>query len=206
MTILKFLLIDAVFLLVGLPLLWNLRKGKDQTPFFGKLNSENMLDQSLTRLPMLEELLDLEALARTEGSGIDFPSLIGLWRFALVWKKGIDKEDSISSSLLRLFTASLELRENNHEPRKFNIVNSIEFGALSIRFIGFGELKETQPLLKFFFETIELKLGSNILFSRLLNIPDEKNRPFFALIAIEESGRWLSARGRGGGLALWLKD
>ena len=35
---------------------------------------------------------------------------------------------------------------------------------------------------------------------------EERNMPFFALIAMEERGQWLSARGRGGGLALWLRD
>ena len=29
---------------------------------------------------------------------------------------------------------------------------------------------------------------------------------FFALIAVDPNGKWLSARGKGGGLALWVKD
>ena len=59
--------------------------------------------------------------------------------------------------------------------------------------------------MPFFFESIELKLGTRILLRRSLDIPDENNRPFFALIAMEETSKWLSARGRGGGLAVWRK-
>ena len=208
MTLSKFLLVDGVLLLLGLPLLLILQGGKRKSPLFGKLNSNKVLGKATTSLPTLKELLDLERLARKEGSGIEFDCLIGLWKFVSVWKQSTDQEDSISSSLLRLFSASLELKKDqgNAELMRFDVINSIRFGDLLIRFVGFGELKGSQPLLPFFFERIELKLGSNVLFSRSLDIPDEKNRPFFALIAMEENGEWLAARGRGGGLALWLKD
>ena len=66
-------------------------------------------------------------------------------------------------------------------------------------------MKGKQPLLAFYFNCIEFKAASNVLFSRSLEIPDENDRPFFALISMEENGYWLSARGRGGGLALWVK-
>ena len=203
----NFLLIDIALLLLGFPLLWILQKGKGQSSFLGNMKSNEILDETSRSIPNLKELLELEKLARKEGSGIELDSLIGLWKFISVWKRGTDNEDSISSSLLRLFSASLELRKRktNEEVLQIEITNSIEFGALSIRFIGFGELKGSQPLLPFFFESIELKLGSRILLRQSLDIPDEKNRPFFALIAIEETSKWLSARGRGGGLALWLK-
>ena len=38
-----------------------------------------------------------------------------------------------------------------------------------------------------------------------MSMPEENDKPFFALIAIGHNGEWLSARGRGGGLALWHK-
>ncbi len=204
----KFLLIDAAVALVGFSLLLAFQTVKHQHSLLGKTNNKDILDQAQIGLPALEELLDLEILARKEGSGIQFDSLIGLWRFVSVWKQGTDQEDSISSALLRLFSASLELSkdETSDELNRFNIINSIQFGSLLIRFTGSGKLKQPQPLLPFFFKCIELKLGNIVLFSRTLDTPEEKNMPFFALIAIEESGGWLSARGRGGGLALWMKD
>ena len=123
--------------------------------------------------------------------------------FFPVWKQTNDNEDLISSSLLRLFVASLEIKQD--EPNQFCITNSIQFGSLSIRFSGYGQLKGKQPLLPFYFDCIELKASSSVLFSRSLEKPEGKNMPYFALISIEENGKWLAARGRGGGLALWVK-
>ena len=208
MTFTNFVLIDGAFLLLGFSLLLIFQRKKGLASPFSILNRDIIFDETSISIPSLKELLELETFARKQGSGIEYSSLIGLWKFAYVWKKGTDKEDSTSSSFLRLFSASLELREKScrEELFKFGMINSIQFGSLQVRFVGSGELKGTQPLLPFFFERIEIKLGDRILLSRTLDLPDEKNRPFFALIAMEDSGRWLSARGRGGGLALWLKD
>ena len=203
----KFILIDAAFLIVGFSIVLFLQ-GKKTTPsLLGEFKDSISPDQILTSFPSLSELLELETLARTEGSGIEFDSLNGLWKFVSVWKQGTDQEDSMSSSLLRLFSASLELRKqkNNEQLSKFDITNCIRFVFLSISFIGSGQLTGSQPLLSFAFERIDLKLGNNVVLSRLIAVPDEKNRPFFALIAMGKTSQWLSARGRGGGLALWLK-
>ena len=86
------------------------------------------------------------------------------------------------------------------------IITSIQFGLVSIKFSGAGYLKGKQPLLTYFFNLIELKSGSNILLARRLKEPADKEKPFFSLIASEDNGRWLSARGQGGSLLLWLKD
>ncbi|AAP99716.1 MULTISPECIES: hypothetical protein [Prochlorococcus] len=204
----KFLLIDCALVLIGLAWILILQFQKDQTSLVLNLNGNKKIDQRFTKFPSLDKLLELEKLSRQKGSGIELDSLIGLWKFVSVWKKGTDNEDKMSSSLLRLFSASLELKKQqvNEDLLKFDLSNSIQFGKLSIRFIGSGWLKGSQPLLPFFFERIELKLGEIILFSRALEIPNEKDSPFFALIGMGDHGEWLSARGRGGGLALWTKD
>ncbi len=208
MLLTKFLIIDLTLILIGLPIILILQGGINKPSIFKHGNESNLPDKSSINIPSISELLELEITARSKGSGIEYSSLIGLWKFVSVWKPGTDNEDSIASSLLRLFSASLELRENQTDKdcSKFDIINSIQFGSLSIRFIGYGNLKGSQPLLPFFFENIELRLGENVLLSRSLDIPNEKDKPFFALISMQEEGKWLSARGRGGGLALWLKD
>ena len=63
--------------------------------------------------PASQELLNLEALARKQGSGIEIHALNGLWKFVSVWKQGQEKEDFFSSLMLRFFSASLELRQEN---------------------------------------------------------------------------------------------
>ncbi len=159
-------------------------------------------------LPSLDELKELEKKARIEGSGIEFDSLLGLWKFNSVWKQGSDKEDSISSTLLQVLSASLELKKSNQNQQgeKFTIANAIKFGLLTLRFSGFANLERRQPLLPFYFDRIQIKLASVTIVNTSLPAPDQKGRPFFALIAIDPNGRWLSARGKGGGLALWIQD
>ena len=204
MPLIKLIAIDFAFILVGIFLLFLLKQGGEKISIIDNFNSKKIIYDPSLKIPNLTELLKYENSARKKGSGIEFDSLIGSWQFTSVWKSNSDKQDKIASSLLRLFNATLEIKNNSD--KKYGLINSIEFGILKISFIGSGELKGNQPLLPFYFEIIELKLRNKILLSRLLKIPEVKNRPFFALIAKDEKGKWLSARGRGGGLALWVKS
>ena len=166
------------------------------------------MDDKRMALPSLDKLKELEKSARVEGSGIKFESLFGLWKFNSVWKQGSDKEDSISSTLLQVLSASLELKKDtqNPEEEKFTIANAIKFGLITLKFTGYANLERKQPLLPFSFDYIQIKLASLTILQRSLPTPDLKRRPFFALIAIDSKGKWLSARGKGGGLALWVQD
>ena len=204
MNLTKFLLLDCGIIILGIPLLLLFHGNKTKASLLEKVYGANNLNATYNSLPSQQKLLELEKAARKDGIIIKSPSLVGLWKFLYVWKQGSNKEDLISSSLLRVFSASLEIKEA--ESNQFAITNSIQFGLLSIQFSGAGNLIGKQPLLAFFFDCIELKAGTNILLSRSLEIPEEKNRPFFGLISIEKDSKWLSARGRGGGLALWVKD
>tara|TARA_B100000965_G_C19591454_1_gene758143 strand:+ start:2240 stop:2728 length:489 start_codon:yes stop_codon:yes gene_type:complete len=158
--------------------------------------------------PSLDKLLELEKIARIDGSGIEYESLSGLWKFNSVWKQSSDKEDYISSTLLQVLSASLELKEDSQDGKKsqFTIINSIKFGLLLLRFIGKANLERKQPLMPFSFDSLEIKLISKTIFKKSLPKTEKKKRPFFALIAIDSNGKWLSARGKGGGLALWKKN
>ena len=159
-------------------------------------------------LPPLSKLRELEKKARVEGSGIEFDSLLGDWKFNSVWKQGSDKEDTVSSTLLQVFSASLELKRDtqNPEEKNFIITNSIKFGLLSLKFIGIANLERKQPLLPFSFDFIQINFFTFNILKRSLPKTDKKKRPFFALIALDSDNNWLSARGKGGGLALWVRN
>jgi len=43
------------------------------------------------------------------------------------------------------------------------------------------------------------------IFDMDLKKPEDKKMPFFSLIGISTKDNWLCARGRGGGLAIWVK-
>ena len=64
----------------------------------------------------------------------------------------------------------------------------------------------TRPLLPFFVENLLINIGNFNLVKKLLKKPEEKKMPFFSLIAIGKEKNWMCARGRGGGLAIWIKS
>ena len=209
MNISKFLLIDAGLVIAAIPILFVLKgMNKRQSSFLQSSNEKELLEKISINLPNKEKLLNLEELARSEGSGIEFDSLVGNWKFVSVWKNDTDGEDSFFSLLLRFFSANLEFKKDisPQDQIKFSISASIQFGLFSIKFSGSGYFKGKQPFLPFFFNLIEFKSGSNVLYSRSIKEPVEKETSFFALIASDEREGWLSARGQGGAIILWLKD
>ena len=73
-------------------------------------------------------------------------------------------------------------------------------------FIGSAELKGLRPLLAFYFEKLKISINSFPIFNKELKKPEEKKMPFFSLVGISTKDNWLCARGRGGGLAIWVKS
>ena len=160
------------------------------------------------KLPQYKEIKTLETISKKDGSSIGYEDLIGTWKFNSVWKKGSEKIDNISSSILQVLSAKLELKKNISQNKSFDftIKNSISFGILLIIFCGKASLKGPRPLLPFFFENLIINFGSFTLVKKSLKKPEEKQMPFFSLIAISKENNWMCARGRGGGLAIWIKS
>ena len=203
----KFLLIDAALAISAIPLLYLIDGKINTSHFLRSFNKEKIVKNTAVKFPDKEKLIQLEKIAENQGSGIDFDSLIGNWTFISVWGKDFCKEDTIFSSLLRLFSAKIKFKDfSTRYTKKYHVMSSIQFGLLTIEFSGSGCLKGKQPILVFFLNQIELKSGSKTLFSRTLREADEKQNSFFNLIAIEENNKWLTARGRGGAVVIWLKD
>ena len=159
-------------------------------------------------LSQYKEIKNLESISKKEGSGIGYGDLIGTWKFNFVWKKGSKEIDNISSSILQVLSAKLELKKTNSQNNivDYKIKNSVSFGILSIIFYGQASLKGTRPLLPFFFENLIINIGNFTLVNKPLKKPEEKQMPFFSLIAISKEKNWMCARGRGGGLAIWIKS
>ncbi len=208
MNISKFLLIDAVLVIAAIPLLFFVSGGKRKSPLLRSSSKEELLRKASCKLPDKEKLRELEKFAIKQGSGIEFDSIIGTWKFISIWKKDNDEEDPVFSSLLRVFSAKIEFKKDllTENPTELSVITSIQFGLFSIGFSGTGHLKGKQPLLTFSLNLIELKSSSNILLRRSLKEPEEKEKSFFAMIALEENDELLYARGQGGEVVIWLKD
>ena len=205
MSLTKLLLIEAALTITAISILFLLQS--KTSPVESSIK-DKLLKNTPFKLPGKEKLLELEKLAISKGSGIEYNSLIGDWKFISILEKNNDYKDSVFSSLLRVFSATLKFKEafSTEHPTNYLIKTSIQFGIISMEFSGSAYLKGKQPLLSFFFDLIEFKLGSVILLSRSLNEPVDENKPFFSMIASKSSEGWLSARGQGGALVIWNKD
>ena len=157
-------------------------------------------------LPDIKEIKQLEKISQKEGSGIVYEELLGIWKFQFVWKKGSDEIDNISSSILQVLSAKLELKKNLEDPLNFEIKNSINFGLFNIIFLGNASLKGLRPLLPFYFEILNVNIGNFPILKKTLKKPENKKMPFFSLIGLSKEDNWMCARGRGGGLAIWIKS
>ena len=161
-------------------------------------------------LPMTSNLpldgvavLKLERNARHQGTGLMLKALTGCWRLKTTWSRQGTAAPMATSLLLRALQARLDLEMHESELR---IANQISLGPLQLRFEGSANLLGRRPLLQFSFSTVQVKLGSILLLERTLAQPEPQRMPFFALIGMGKDANWLCARGRGGGLALWVKE
>lgn len=157
--------------------------------------------------PDADSLRVLERESQRAGSGLRRDDLIGAWRLKQVWGKGRSDPSRAAGVSLRALSASLELLPA--EDGSLNIHNSVALGALKLVFLGSAHLRGRRPLLVFTFHALRVSLGVQTLLCLALPRSVEGRQPFFALIASRSTTaghRWLAARGRGGGLALWIHD
>jgi hypothetical protein len=154
-------------------------------------------------------LLQLETRSRQQGSGISQPDLTGCWRLVDLWDR-LASPQAAQARLLQGLQAKLEVQRvapaaAQRSRRPAAAQQRAAGHALELAFHGPGWLQGRRPLLRFRFEAIQLSLGSWRLWQQSLPAPAQGKGPFFALIATgsDEQGRWLLARGRGGGLARW---
>ena len=166
------------------------------------------MNSKSNQLPDFNKIIDLEKFANKSGSGISLENLFGYWNLRYVWKKGNENVDNISSSFLQILSANFQLSKLDSEDENlgFAIKNSIRFGLLSIAFKGEAFLKGKRPVLFFYFNKVIINISKLKIVEKDIQKPDVKKLPFFALIALGKNNDWLCARGKGGGLALWIKS
>lgn len=148
------------------------------------------------------DVLALEQAARLQGTGLAKADLPGFWQLHQTWSRRGSESPALNIRLLRGLQACLILESRNGE---LSIANQVSLGPVRLRFDGTAELRGRRPLLAFSFTSMRLQVGSLTVLTQSLPAPTPQRQPFFALIAMGADRSWLCARGRGGGLALWIK-
>jgi hypothetical protein len=164
---------------------------------------------------VVNALLQLEKVAKQQRSHYSFESLTGEWR--LCFTTGVRKRRQGGIALGKGFylpgfaPAGIGFAPGA-EPGKGQISNQIQVAGLTLRFTGPAKYLDRKNLLAFDFTQIQICAGDRPLYSGGFRGGRKKNAafdqlpiaqlPFFAFFLVTPD--FIAARGRGGGLALWI--
>jgi hypothetical protein len=171
---------------------------------------------------LVETLLDIEREALETKEIVSFERLLGTWRLQFVTgtKKARGRGGILLGSgryLPRWLSISLtyhrsQALESLEETGK--ITNQVELGALQLSLSGPARFLPRQRILAFDFTRMTVTLLGATLYSGYIRGGEAseatffsdtiQKQAFFAYFLLTE--RAISARGRGGGLALWVRD
>lgn len=174
------------------------------------------------RLPgrdVVEALLTLEKEAKRQRSRIEVASLIGDWRLAFATSGKIRPSDRRRSGFYwpKITPAQILFHPNPELERPYApplcIQNQIRLGQLELTLSGFARCLEPKNLLAFDFTQLQVQIFGKTLyqgkFPSQTTVENFAEQPigklaFFSFFAVRD--RWIAARGKGGGLALWVKS
>lgn len=164
---------------------------------------------------VVDALLQAEKAAKQTAIDYSFPQLEGQWRlcFATGTRKlrqgGIKLKKGYYVPKLAKAQISFYVDESGAE----RIGNLAQLGVLTLKFSGPARYQTKKNLLAFEFTRLQICLGNKSIVSQAVRGGIEKEQafgstsvaklPFFAFFLM--SDRLIAARGRGGGLALWIR-
>jgi hypothetical protein len=168
---------------------------------------------------MVNSLLTAEKTAKQEKLDIPFASLLGEWRlcFATSAKKAKHRRGIILGRgyyFPKFAPASIAFTQNAEDPLTGIITNQVRVGGLQLKFTGPCRYQGKRNLLVFDFTELQIYLWGKKIYQT--TIRSGKNQegdfasttigklPFFAFFWATPDG--IAARGRGGGLALWIEN
>ena len=161
-------------------------------------------------------LLQTEASIRQTRSQFSESDLLGNWRLHFVSAGKVN----LSSKRLRGFflpsflPAQIGFQRNEiHDSSPLCVTNQITIGLIQLKFTGPARFESKKNLLGFDFTRIEvIVLGQRVYEGAVPSSRTNQNfqdisigkLPFFAFFAVTDG--FIAARGRGGGLAMWVKQ
>jgi len=164
---------------------------------------------------VVDALLQAEKSAKQCHPDYQFSQLQGRWRLCLatgtrkIRQGGIKLKKGYYVPKIAMAQISFSTNESGAE----RIGNQAQIGSLSLRFSGTARYQTKKNLLAFEFTQLQVCVGEKTLYSQAVRGGAEKEQtfsetsiaklPFFAFFLIRD--RLIAARGRGGGLALWIR-
>ncbi|MFB2898807.1 hypothetical protein ACE1CI_38325 [Aerosakkonemataceae cyanobacterium BLCC-F50] len=172
---------------------------------------------------VVQALLEAEKLTKQQRINYPLETLIGSWRlhFVVSPKKSSQRSGIKMGNgfyLPRFIKAQISFSPSeadaNLNPNQLKIGNQLHVGTISFKFNGPAKYLGKKNLLAFDFTQIQVGFLGFTVYSGNFRGGQKKNQefdqkhirdlPFFAFFAINEN--YIAARGRGGGLAIWVKE
>ncbi len=166
---------------------------------------------------VVKALLQAEKAAKQQKLVYPLESLFGQWRLCFTapknahFKSGVALGKGFYVPQIAPAQISFFPSQNLGEAR---ITNSVQFGSLQLKLTGPARYLDKKNLLMFDFTQVEILLFNRAIYSggfRGGKLKDAdfyeqsvSKAPFFAFFRVTED--FIAARGRGGGLALWVKE
>ncbi|MFB2937667.1 hypothetical protein ACE1B6_20660 [Aerosakkonemataceae cyanobacterium BLCC-F154] len=172
---------------------------------------------------VVQALLETEKFTKQQRINYPLESLIGSWRLHFVVSpKKLRQRSGIKMGngfyLPRFVKAQISFHpaatDNNLNPNQLKIGNKLDVGMISFQFNGPAKYLGKKNLLAFDFTQIQVGFLGQTIYSGGFRGGAAKNQefdqkhirdlPFFAFFTIDKN--FIAARGRGGGLAIWVKE
>ncbi|MBD2137550.1 hypothetical protein H6F32_08120 [Anabaena sp. FACHB-1237] len=169
---------------------------------------------------IVDALLQAENYAKKQKVKYNFSLLNGKWRlcFATGTKKARAKGGIILGQgryvpkfvpIHITFSSSLE----NDTMLKGTITNQVQLGSMLLQLSGLTKYLDKKNILAFDFLQMQLSLFTKTIFTKSISSTGENQDfhenpigklPFFSFFLVTEN--MIAARGKGGGLALWIRE
>jgi hypothetical protein len=166
---------------------------------------------------VVKALLQAEKAAKQQKLVYPLESLFGQWRLCFTAPKNAHFKSGVALGkgfyVPQIAPAQISFFPSQNLGEA-GITNSLQFGSLQLKLTGPARYLDKKNLLMFDFTQIEILLFNRAIYSggfrggKLKDADFYKRSvakaPFFAFFRVTED--LIAARGRGGGLALWVKE
>ena len=171
-----------------------------------------------TAQTLVNALLQAEKAAKQERLTYPFESLLGKWQlcFATGTKKARQRGGIVLGKGLYVpkFVAVQISFSSQPDSTKGEIGNQVQLGAVMLQLTGPAKYLGKKNLLAFDFNYLLFSLFGRIVYNKLIRSGQAQSEdfyeqpiaklPFFAFFVVTPD--FIAARGRGGGLALWIRQ
>lgn len=179
---------------------------------------QNKVKKAPASEAVVKALIEAEKIAKQTKVNYSYSQLIGNWRLGFITgtKKTRKRAGVVLGAgkfLPKLVNIQLTYSQSENSQQQGNVENSVELGLLKIVLTGSVQFWSKKNILAFDFTRMRLSLsGFNLYQGYIRGGKDReatfykqtlKQQAFFTYFLVEDN--YIAARGKGGGLALWVK-